>query len=94
MKGKLTRLVLAASLLGASMLGFAATPLDINTANADALAETMQGVGASRAQAIIAYRDSHGPFASVDELARVKGIGERTVDLNRDRITVESSAGR
>ncbi len=91
---KFARLVLAASLLSASILGFAATPLDINTANADALAETLQGVGASRAQAIVAYRDSNGPFVRVDDLAQVKGIGQRTVDLNRDRMTVDTSPAK
>ncbi len=61
----------------------AGSPVDINTANAEALASGIQGVGASKAQAIIEYRQQHGPFRSVDELARVPGIGEKTVDKNR-----------
>jgi len=66
------------------------TPMtvNINTADAATLAAALDGVGASRAKAIVEYRDAHGPFKSVDDLAQVKGIGERVVDANRARIKV------
>lgn len=63
--------------------------VNINTADAQTLAAALDGVGASRAKAIVEYRDSHGPFRSVDDLAQVKGIGERVVDANRTRLTVK-----
>lgn len=67
------------------------TPMvvNINTADAETLAVALDGVGASRARAIVEYRDAHGPFRSVDDLAQVKGIGERVVAANRNRITVK-----
>jgi len=66
------------------------TPMtvNINTADAATLAAALDGVGASRAKAIVEYRDAHGPFKSVDDLAQVKGIGERVVDANRARLKV------
>ena len=69
----------------------AMTPLvvNINTADAQTLATALDGVGAARAQAIVQYRDAHGPFRSVNDLTQVKGIGERVLTANRDRITVK-----
>jgi len=60
--------------------------VNVNTADAATIAEVLQGVGMSRAEAIVAYRDQHGEFADVYDLANVKGIGDRTVELNEDRI--------
>lgn len=62
--------------------------VNINTADAATLAAALDGVGASRARAIIEYREAHGPFRSVDDLAQVKGIGEKVVDANRSRLKV------
>ena len=64
-----------------------AEPLDLNTASADQLASTLNGIGQSKADAIVAYREAHGPFQRVEELALVKGIGEATLRDNRDKIT-------
>jgi competence protein ComEA len=60
--------------------------VNINTADAETLAEVLTGVGISRAEAIVRYREEHGEFIDVYELANVKGIGERTVELNETRI--------
>jgi len=87
----LRRLVLTLSLLCLSLtapLAAFADPVDINTADAKALATALKGIGASKAKAIIAYRQMHGPFKSVDDLKAVKGIGAKTVQSNRDAITV------
>lgn len=65
-----------------------AGPVDINSADAASLAEAIDGVGERKAVAIVEHREIHGPFASVDELAAVKGIGMKTVDRNRDGLTV------
>ena len=62
-------------------------PLDINSAT---LAELMEldGIGETRGRAIIAYREEHGAFSSVDELLNVRGIGEKTLEKLRAHITV------
>jgi competence protein ComEA len=82
------------ALIGALTLGggaLANSPVDINSANAEALAEAIKGVGLKRAEAIIAYRDKNGPFATVDDLAKVQGIGERTVEGSRANLTVQQA---
>jgi competence protein ComEA len=66
----------------------AAEPVDINTADAATIAAALNGVGESKARAIVEYREKHGPFRSADELAKVKGIGLRTVEKNREQIRV------
>lgn len=60
--------------------------VDINTADANSLAAELNGVGQKRAQAIVEYRKSHGPFQSADELVKVKGIGNAVLDKNRGHI--------
>ena len=83
----LRHLILAALLL-AGIGPLAAAPVDINTADAATLAAAINGVGPSRAAAIIAYREANGPFASVDELTAIKGIGPKLIERNRDVLTV------
>ncbi len=63
--------------------------VNINTADAQTLAVALDGVGAARAKAIVEYRDAHGPFRTVDDLAQVKGVGERVVAANRSRLTTK-----
>lgn len=63
--------------------------VNINQASAAELAEVLQGVGESRAEAIVAYREEHGPFADVDALTAVSGVGPATINNNRARITLE-----
>ncbi|MFL5761417.1 MAG: ComEA family DNA-binding protein [Thermomicrobiales bacterium] len=63
-----------------------AGPININTATAAEL-DTLPGIGPAIAARIVAYRDSHGAFASVDELADVSGISARMVDNLRPLIT-------
>lgn len=67
-----------------------AGPVDINTADAETLSAELDGVGLSKAKAIVEYRKKYGPFKSPDDLSLVKGIGERTVELNRENIKVSS----
>ena len=66
-----------------------ATTVNINTADAQLLAAALNGVGHSRAEEIVRYREEFGPFASVDELKEVKGIGKSTLEKNRALITLE-----
>ena len=65
-----------------------ADSVDLNTADAKALSMALKGVGPKTAQAIVEYRTKHGPFKNVDELAKVKGIGEKTVTKNRNSVHV------
>ncbi len=67
-----------------------AGPVNVNSADAETLAKELNGVGLSKAQAIVEYREKYGPFKSADELSLVKGIGERIVDMNRADILVKS----
>jgi len=89
MKGQLGKLICAASLFGLAMVA-SADPVDINRANAEELANALQGVGDARAEAIVEYRSQHGPFGSIDELVQVQGIGSGIIDINRDVLRVES----
>ena len=75
--------ILAMIFLGLSIL-FGA--VDINTANQKELS-SLNGIGAKKANAIIEYR-SADCFKNVDELSHVKGIGEKTIEKNRDDLTV------
>jgi competence protein ComEA len=63
-----------------------AGPVDINQATAEQLACELKGIGAAKAEAIIEYRKANGPFRSVEDLTQVKGIGARTVEMNRANI--------
>lgn len=77
-----------AALLCCLPLAAPAGPVDINTADAPTLARELSGVGAVRADAIIAYRKQHGPFRSIDELGLVKGIGRKVIEDNRANLRV------
>jgi len=65
-----------------------AGPVDINTADAETISAELNGVGLVKAKAIVEYRTKHGPFKSPEDLSLVKGIGDRTVELNRANIRV------
>ena len=62
-------------------------PLNINTATKAQL-EALEGIGETKAQAIVEYREAHGDFTSVDQLTRVSGIGQATLDKIREQICV------
>jgi len=81
-----TRMLFPALLLVSTNL--LAGPVDINTADASALATALNGVGEAKARAIVDHRNQYGAFNSADELALVKGIGQRIVDLNKEIIRI------
>lgn len=62
--------------------------VDINHADAKTLAESLSGIGLVKAEAIVAYRKANGPFARVEDLGKVKGIGAKTIEANRDAIVI------
>ena len=59
--------------------------VDINKADVDTLA-SLKGIGEKKAIAIVAYRELNGDFNTVDDLLNVKGIGEQTLHLNKEKI--------
>jgi len=69
-----------------------AGPVNVNAADAATLARELVGIGPSKAQAIVAHRDKHGPFRSAEDLARVRGIGAKTVDRNREMLRFDGRA--
>lgn len=71
-----------------------AGPVNVNTADAETISAELKGVGLSKARAIVEYREKHGPFRSADDLSLVKGIGDRTVELNRSDIQVSVAKKR
>ena len=90
---KSTRQKLMTVLLILTMPVFAyAGPVDVNTADAETISAELKGVGITKAIAIVEYRKANGPFRSVDDLVQVKGIGERTVAMNREFILLNSTA--
>lgn len=83
----LLKTLIAALLFAFAATGFTGDLIDINSADAKTL-EELNGIGPAKAAAIVAYRDANGPFETVEELANVKGIGLKTVELNRASLTV------
>lgn len=63
--------------------------VNVNEADAETLADVLVGIGASRARAIVEYREEHGRFSILEDLTQVTGVGEATVMNNRDRIRFE-----
>lgn len=62
--------------------------VNINTADAGTIEATLSGIGKVKAQAIVDHRTANGPFASVDELLEVKGIGAATLEKNRGKLSI------
>jgi competence protein ComEA len=90
---KRSPLLATLTLLLSLMSGFAfaqATSININTADSTGLA-SLSGIGQSKAEAIVEYREANGPFASTQDLTNVKGIGARTVEKNVNRLTTQDT---
>jgi competence protein ComEA len=81
-------LIVLSLLFSVPAMAGAADPVNVNTADVEALT-SLKGVGPSRAEAIIAHRESNGPFRSLHDLMQVRGIGEKTIEENVDRIALE-----
>ncbi|MBB6245944.1 helix-hairpin-helix domain-containing protein [Rhodanobacter sp. A1T4] len=89
---KLAARIALALALAVPALSFAASPVNINKADASTIAKSLDGIGQSKADAIVAWRDANGPFKSADDLAQVKGIGKATLERNRASILLADAA--
>ena len=78
MKHTILALTIASSLLMAP--GAFAVSVNVNSADAETIADALNGVGPKTAELIIDYRNENGPFVSVDQLLEIKGIGEKTME--------------
>jgi competence protein ComEA len=83
------RLFLALAALLVAQLAHAA--VNLNTASKDELV-ALPGIGPSKAQAILDYRHQHGPFRAVDDVRKVKGIGEKLFLQIKPELTVTGGA--
>ncbi len=90
------RLLLPLSLLLATAIGplAAASPVNINAADAATIVEALDGVGLAKARAIVAWRETHGPYKALDDLGQVKGIGPSILQRNHDVIQFGPPGGR
>jgi competence protein ComEA len=84
-------LIALALCLSIVLPALAATPVDVNHANAQTIAASLDGIGMSKAKAIVAYRNAHGPFKSVDDLGNVKGVGTKTLARNHAAIRLHET---
>lgn len=73
-------------------LAWASGPVNVNTASAEEISDSLNGIGLSKAQLIVDYREKNGSFLHADELVKVKGIGLKTIDRNRDLILLQDDA--
>ncbi|CAA9892429.1 Competence protein ComEA [Candidatus Methylobacter favarea] len=79
-------------LLSLCIFNVEATPVNINTADAKTISASLSGIGQKKAEAIVKYREKEGQFKTVEDLAKVSGIGEKTVEKNRKDILLTDSA--
>ena len=68
-----------------------AKPVNVNTADAKTISESLKGIGQKKAEEIVRYRSENGTFKSSDDLINVKGIGQKTIDKNAGDILVTRS---
>ncbi len=85
---KLFAHVFAILALGVAAAAWAG-PVNVNQADAKTIAKELAGIGQAKAEAIVAYRQAHGPFTKVGDLLKVDGIGEATLEKNRANILLK-----
>ncbi|KUI99758.1 helix-hairpin-helix domain-containing protein [Vibrio sp. MEBiC08052] len=62
--------------------------VNINSATAEEVAAILSGIGLKKAQALVNYREEHGPFTQIEDVTAVKGIGMSLIEKNRSRISL------
>ncbi len=88
---KKIRMLAVGLMLMLPLTAWSEVKVNINTADAATLAEHVKGVGLKKAEAIVQYRKDNGPFKSVEDLAKVQGIGDETVEKNRAILSVNNN---
>ena len=91
MKTKLLKMVTCVVIIGILMVPvcvIAEENINLNTATLEELTK-LKRIGPVYAQRIIDYREKYGPFERIEDLIKVKGVGQKTFDANKDMITVE-----
>lgn len=84
------RFIAFAFALMCSSLGFAQT-LNINTATVEEFTQ-LKGIGQTKAQAIVTYREMNSGFKSLEDMKNVKGIGPKFIEMNSDQLSVSDPA--
>jgi len=69
-----------------------AAPVNINTADAKTISEALSGIGQKKAEAIVKYREEKGLFKTAEDLTNIAGIGEKTVEKNKNDILLSDAA--
>jgi len=85
--GKLVWPTIGLAICLAISLAWAGEMVNINTASAKQL-QHVHGFGAKTAELIVDYRNEHGPFKSIEELTKVKGVGKKTLEKVKGEITI------
>ena len=80
--------ILLVSMLVVPVFLMGAEKVNLNTATLEELM-TLDRIGPKYAQRIIDYRETYGPFEKIEDIMKVKGIGPKTFEANKDKITVE-----
>ncbi|OGV49572.1 MAG: hypothetical protein A3F46_10855 [Legionellales bacterium RIFCSPHIGHO2_12_FULL_42_9] len=75
-----------ANLITPSQVSEATAKIDLNKAEANELAHSIKGIGVKRAEAIVKYREAHGAFKSIADLAYVPGVGSNFVKKNNAKL--------
>jgi competence protein ComEA len=93
-KGLLTALILICGLyninvIAAEKMQESMPKVNVNTASVEELSINLYGVGEATAKAIVKYRKEHGKFKNVDDLDKVKNIGRRVLEKNKDIFVFE-----
>jgi competence protein ComEA len=69
-----------------------ASPVNINTADAKTIADSLSGIGIKKAEVIVDYRTKKGDFKSIDDLSHVSGIGAKTIEKNKADILLNDTS--
>ena len=71
-----------------------AKPVNVNTADAKVISESLKGIGQKKAEEIVRYRTKNGAFESLNDLINVKGIGQKTIDNNASDILFSNAKSK